>query len=192
MLMRTPLFALAVAFSIWWGAAAQAEHAVDAFNEGMQAAASGSGSQRLEAAAGALRSSLDATAVVTSIIGEHQQRFNDQQLARLARALLYKLACDVLSVSDGGTLRMEADGRGSTRRGLTTIPVRVWADRGSRPVEASIVLGDDRIVDVVINGQSMVQSERDELTQTLRAVGGDPEATISVIEQTVQSFLATM
>lgn len=189
-------FALLIGFAP--GALAQgAESTLDSFNRAMQAIpADGSPPQRLEGAVNALRASLAATEVIGSIIGDNRGIFDDKQLTRLARALLYKLAGDLLTSAGGMPLRLDADGRAAFERGRETISVRVVPqDRSLDALGAVVVTGRDqqgsnRIFDVVLEGESIVASERQALSELIKSLNNDPELTVKVVEDIVNGILS--
>ena len=194
--MRKAVLSLAVIIGLASSAHAQSGDAISLFNTAMQAVPQdGSPSARLEASVEVLRRSMAATDVIGSIVGEHRALFSDEQLSRLARALLYKMAADML-IASGGPVRLEETGRRNNngRRSSHSVVVIPRSD-ALTPVQAVVVTGidqqgADRIFDVIIDGKSIVEDETRELAATINAVAGNPELSVQVVEDVVNGLLS--
>lgn len=178
--------------ALWAGmASAQGLGPIEGFNRSMTEVARSADDARLESMATALRENMAMGEISIAIIGQYQASFSDDQLRRLSRAILYKLAGDIMNVTGGEVVYLQRQGMSLSEGGREVVPVIVQI-QGERPVSAEILVsrdmqGNERMHDLVLNGFSAVQAEAKAFAEIAEVTKGDPERVVQTYEEMARS-----
>lgn len=170
-----------------WAQVAQADGVVGVFNRMIR---QGSGS--VDSVASEFYRIVDVGQVVTRVMGEKEALLSPEQHQRFGAALMRVIAADLSQTigETGGRIEIVPDGAARTLAGgeiAQPLAVRNDAQNVTVPAGAIMARGADgqlRLIDVELNGYSVIGQHREAVSQMLE-ITNDPEVLIVALEEAV-------